>query len=151
MNKSSNKQTALLDLNISPYIQAIVMLVLMLLADLISKGSGGESDILKMSKSIWTNCIAVVLLFSFGNSILALGTKNMLTYVRDSIFSFIGLCMIGILFSQYLSGLSMDESGSFRWLFIVLGMGYMIFLGIVSTMKFIVSLAKKQDSRLRGE
>jgi hypothetical protein len=72
-------------------------------------------------------------------------------YVRDSIFAFLFLSIAGIFISQFMSKKTMDESGSFRWLFIVLGVGYMIFLGIINTMKFVVNWAKTQDTGLRGE
>ena len=49
------------------------------------------------------------------------------------------------------SGLTIDEAGSFRWLYVVFTMGYIILLAIVRSMRRIVAMAQKQDKRLRGE
>lgn len=45
----------------------------------------------------------------------------------------------------------MDEAGSFRWLYIVFALTYLVFISIVNMMRKIMEIAKKQDARLRGE
>ena len=148
MNDQRNNVPAIK--SISPFYQAILAFILLLIADtlLISVSSSPKSQLFTQ---IWTNCIAMVLFYIVANCLLSLRTSTNAKYVRDSIFAFIALSAAGILISQFLSEKSMDQSGSFRWLFIVLGVGYMIFLGIINTMKFLLEWAKSQDGSLRGE
>ncbi|HMP31121.1 MAG TPA: hypothetical protein PKD85_16060 [Saprospiraceae bacterium] len=136
--------------SISPFYQAGFALILILVFDMVTISSA-KGEISKLATQIWTNCIAMVLFYIVANCLLSLRSSTNSKYVRDSIFAFLILSFIGIFISQILSNKTMDESGSFRWLFIVLGVGYMIFLGIINTMKFVVDWAKKQDSSLRGE
>jgi hypothetical protein len=50
-----------------------------------------------------------------------------------------------------LSGKHIDEVGSFRWLWFVLTLVYMIFFAIARSMKRVVDIAIEQDDKLRGE
>ena len=58
---------------------------------------------------------------------------------------------VGGLLAHYISGLSMDEAGHFRWLYICFTFTFLVFLSIVNLMRKIVDIAKRQDARLRGE
>jgi hypothetical protein len=135
--------------SISPYYQGIVALVLILIFDAVLISTSKSSP--TFATSIWTNCIAMVLFYIVANCLLSLRYETNAKYVRDSLFTFLILSFLGIVLSQYLSEKTMDESGSFRWLFIVLGAGYIIFLAIINTMKFVLEWARNQDSGLRGE
>ena len=101
--------------------------------------------------SPWIITTAMVLFFSLFNSILSLKAESMNKYWGRSIIGFMVLLVLSAVIARLFSGLSMDEAGSFRWLFLVLTMGYLIFLAIVRTMKRIVQIAIKQDKRLRNE
>jgi hypothetical protein len=93
----------------------------------------------------------MVLFFIIANALLSINTSKAGIYIRNSIYTYIGLCLAGALISYFLSKTSIDEAGSFKWLFIMLTMVYIIFLALMNTLKVIVTLAKKQDSKLRGE
>jgi len=135
---------------ISPFYQAMLAFMLILISDgIIISTSGLPNN--QLFSQIWTNCIAMVLFYMVVNCLLSLRTSTNTKYVRDSIFAFIILSAAGITVSQLISQKSMDESGSFRWLFVVLATGYMIFLAIINTMKFLLAWAKQQDANLRGE
>ena len=136
--------------SISPFYQAILAFLLILIADGIIVSTSSQPKA-QLFTQIWTNCIAKVLFYIVANCLLSLRTTTNAKYVRDSIFAFIILSAAGIFASQLISQKSMDESGSFRWLFVVLATGYMIFLAIINTMKFLLSWAKEQDGNLRGE
>ncbi|MDX1409977.1 MAG: hypothetical protein R3330_17630, partial [Saprospiraceae bacterium] len=81
----------------------------------------------------------------------SLCADNMNRYWSRSIMCFVGLMALSILTSTVVSGASMDEAGTFRWLFVVLTIGYLVFLVIVRLMKRIVDIAIKQDEKLRGK
>ena len=103
------------------------------------------------SNSPWIVFTSFVLFFSIANSLMSLKAENMNRYWSRSIIAFMGLLVLSGLFATLFSGLSIDEAGSFRWLFVVLTFGYLVFLSIVRLMKKIVDIAIEQDDRLRGE
>ncbi len=43
------------------------------------------------------------------------------------------------------SSLSLNEAGSYRWIFTVLSFGYLVFLSILGFVKRIVEFAEKED------
>jgi hypothetical protein len=58
---------------------------------------------------------------------------------------------VGGLLAYLISGLSIDEAGSYKWILFIFTFCYILFLSIVRAMKKIVTIAQKQDKRLRGE
>lgn len=98
----------------------------------------------------WEIMAACVLFFALVNCVFSLQTKNMATYWRNSIFSFIGLLVIGSGVAWMFTGVTVWEAGSISWILFVFSFGYLIFLSIANIMRFVVELAQKQDSRLRG-
>lgn len=102
--------------------------------------------------SPWIIVTSFALFYTLLTTVLSLrGKKVPSSYWSRSIISFIVLMALSGLTAQLFSGLSIDEAGSFRWLFIVLAIGYLVFMAIVRLMKKIVDIAIKQDERLRGE
>jgi hypothetical protein len=136
---------------ISPIKQGIVVIILILIFNLITMAGGVGPDSFFKPNIYWINNIALILVFALFNSILSIVTKDQNKYWGQSIFTFAFICIIGGLISWAFSGLTIDEAGSFRWIYVVFTMGYTILLAIVGSMRKIVSIAKKQDKRLRGE
>ena len=94
---------------------------------------------------------AGILFFALFNSVLSLAFKDQNAYWLRSIMAFVSLMILGSLTSWLISGVPLGEAMSFKWLYIVFTIGYVVFLVIVRLMRKIVLIAKKQDARLRGE
>jgi len=93
----------------------------------------------------WLSAVAFLLFYAIFNSIFSLGSKATGKYWMRSIISFIGLAFANG-FSAYLfSSLTMDEAGSFRWLFIVVSVGYLVFVSIANGIKKIVEIAQREE------
>lgn len=99
----------------------------------------------------WTMSAAGLLFFGVLNSVLSLSYENQTKYWLRSAGAFLSLMIIGGLVSYALSGLSINDAMSFRWLYVVFTFGYLAFLSIVRLMRKIVLIAQKQDKKLRGE
>jgi hypothetical protein len=99
----------------------------------------------------WITSTSLILFYIIANSVISLKAKSIAKYWGKSITTFILLLVLGSLFAYMVSGMTIDEAGTFRWIYFVLTLGYLIFLAIVQTMKRIVDIAIKQDKRLRGE
>ena len=99
----------------------------------------------------WTMSASGLLFFAILNSVMSLAYKNQSQYWLRSILAYILLVAIGSLFSYFVTGVSISEAQSFRWLYIVFTIGYVVFIAIVRLIRKIVIIAQKQDKALRGE
>jgi magnesium-transporting ATPase (P-type) len=104
-----------------------------------------------LQRTYYTIAISFVLVFAMFNSVLSLSAKDPNGYWWKSLISFVILCFGGATTAHILSGLSLDDAGAFRWMYVVFSMGYILFLGILRSMRWIVEYAQKKDKRMRGE
>ncbi len=146
-----NSDKSIFEYKISPFVQGGVVLGAILLFILITVvfGKLGLAD--TDEGTPWLVACSMTFFFAIGNSILSLAVDDQNTYWWQSILSFVLLVVLGGMLAYLISGTSIDEAGSYRWLYVVFTFGHILFLAIVRTMKRIVTMAKKQDSRLRGE
>lgn len=93
----------------------------------------------------WMTAAAFMLVFAMFNSVYSLGSKSMNKYWGRSIYSFMGLTVASGLVAYLFSSLSINEAGSYRWIFLVLTFGYLVFLSIVSFIRKIVEFAQKEE------
>ena len=136
---------------VNPFVQGALiaaMILLFVVIELLMKWTGITHP---EQNSPWIISTSMLLFYTIANSIISIKAKSLIRYWGKSITTYILILVLGALFAYLVSGLSIDEAGSFRWLFFVLTMGYLIFLAIVQTMKRIVDIAINQDKRLRGE
>lgn len=136
---------------IHPTYQAGVAIVLNVLAVFILNSTIDVSANPADGIILWEISFSILLGFMLFNSVFSIPYNNRMQYFRDSIFCFMAVAGVGGVLAHYLSGLSMDEAGHFRWLYIVFTFTYLIFISIVNLMRKIVDIAKRQDARLRGE
>jgi len=99
----------------------------------------------------WVVICGMILFFAIINSILCLVAKDGNVYWLHSIISFVILLVVGGGMAYAISGVSINDAGSVRWIYVVFTFGYLVFLSIVNFMKFVVKLAQRQDKRMRGE
>lgn len=93
----------------------------------------------------WMCAAAFMLLFAMFNSIFALATDDIGKYWGRSIYSFLGLAVLAGFTAYLTSSLSIRQAGSFQWIYIVVTIGYLIFLGLVSLLRNIVDFAQKEE------
>lgn len=104
------------------------------------------TDLVEMSQRFpWTTSASFMLLFAMLNSVTSLAVKSMTTYWGRSIYSFMGLAIASGLVAYLFSSLSINEAGSYRWIYFVLTFGYLVFLTIVTFMRKIVEFAQKEE------
>lgn len=131
----------------SPPIQAITIYVSFLVIVFVSKLIGYSGLMPVGEKFPWVLAGAFILLFSMFNSVLFLSARSPAIYYRNSIYTFVALVIVSGLSAYLISGLSLNAAGSFKWIFVVLAVGYIVFLTIVGAMKTIMELAKRKDTR----
>ncbi len=129
--------------NISPYYQAIASTALGLLFML---GCLVFNEPLALSpEKPWVFAMTFLLFYAVINVVFSLNADNAEKYWTQSIIGF--LMVAGALGSlAYLfSGLGIDEAGSFKWLFTVVTISYLVFMSIVRAMKSIVEFAQREE------
>ena len=93
----------------------------------------------------WMCAAAFMLFFAMFNSVFALSSKNMAKYWGKSIYSFLGLAALAGFTAYLTSSLSISEAGSYRWIYVVVTIGYLIFLSMISMMRTIVDFAQREE------
>lgn len=128
----------------NPIYQAVMLLAAVLIFNLGSmafKAAGMEIE----QRFPWTIAASFLLFFAAMNAIMSIFTKNMDNYWSRSILSFIGLAAVSALLAQLFSGLTMSEAGSYKWIYIVLTIGYLVFLLMLTAMRKIVDFAEREE------
>ncbi len=140
------KDNSILEARIHPLKQAIgvlsILIVILGVAKLIFSPT---------SSNYWEIVSAGVLFYAMMNAVLSIAFENQNYYWLYSIIGFFTLLLLGGGLAYILSGTNIDEAGSFRWIFLVFTMGYIILLGIVRTMKKIITIAQREDTRFKNE
>jgi drug/metabolite transporter (DMT)-like permease len=93
----------------------------------------------------WVAAASFMLVFALFNSVFSLTSENILKYWGRSIYSFLGLAFASGVIAYLFSSLSIDEAGSYRWIYLVLTIGYLVFLGMMAFMRRIVDFAQKEE------
>ena len=93
----------------------------------------------------WMCAAAFLLFFSLINSLSSFSATDLNRYWSRSMLSFAALAIASGLAAYGLSAISINDAGSYRWIFIVLTFGYLIFLSIIGLIKTIVEFAEKED------
>ena len=135
----------------NPIYQAAFVLVLGLIIITGGKILDGFGLIKTSSLFPWLINTSFILLFAMGNVVLSLNARNQTKYWSLSIYSFGGFLIVSGLVAFFLSGVSIHEAATYRWLYFMLTIIYLVFISIARLMRFIVDLAQKQDKRLRNE
>ena len=146
-----DEQKSLYAKSISPFLQAGVVVIAIILFNGLS-WIISLIDIMPIKQGApWVITTSFILCFALVNSVLSISSKSQNRYWLHSILSYVCLLIVGGGIAWLVSGLSIDQAGSYRWILLVFTMGYILFLSIVRAMKKIVTIAQKQDKRLRGE
>ena len=122
----------------NPFLQAGLVYAVILLFSLAGKGGASETF-------PWLVSTAFVLFFAIFNSVLSLSAKDLNQYWGRSIAAFILLAGAGIGTAWGLSGIAIDDAGSYRWLYMVVGISYLVFLSLLGAMKNIVEFAQREE------
>lgn len=128
----------------NPFRQAAIVLVLTLVSD-IFWGFANSAGAEMRQNTPWVIGATFILFFAMFNAILSVTTKNMDRYWTRSMISYIAVAGVGGLLAWAFSSLSINEAGTFRWLYIVLTLGYLLFLSMMRAMRKIVEFAQREE------
>ncbi|MEQ1745700.1 MAG: hypothetical protein ABMA02_09760 [Saprospiraceae bacterium] len=93
----------------------------------------------------WSVATAALLLFAVFSSLMSLNADSSLQYWGRSVYGFLGLAFANGLAAWLFSGVPIGEAQSYRWIYIVVTVGFLVFLTLVNLMRKIVSFAEKEE------
>ncbi len=128
----------------NPFLQAGIVLSAVLLINIalvFMKTAGVEIE----QRLPWTIAATFILFFSIGNSLASLLVTDDLKYWSRSIVCFIAVAILLSLMAYLFSSLGMREAGTFRWIYLVLTIGYLVFLSVANLLKIVVGLAEREE------
>lgn len=128
----------------NPFYQAAIVLGLILIFD-IGAGFMSSAGVEMKANTPWVIGATFILFFAMFNAILSLTSDNMDRYWTRSMISYVSVAGISGLLAWAFSSQSINEAGTFRWIFIVLTFGYLLFLSMIGAMRKIVDFAQREE------
>jgi hypothetical protein len=141
----------LIQLFLKPHYQAALAAGLIIVFTLVDLVMPHNNTLFEVNAGTWIVATAMILSYVILNSVVAIRIEPVLPYFRNSIYCYFSLLAFAYGWSLLLTGKHIDDVGSFRWLWLVLTLVYMVFFTIARSIKQIMDFAIKQDKKLRGE
>ncbi len=141
----SESSTSIFEISIPPIHQAAVSFGGMILIAGIGKLLDMTGAMEISPRFPWMAAASLLLLFALFNSVFSVSSKNMMRYWGRSVYCFLGLAVASGLVAWGLSSLTINEAGSYRWIFIVVAFGYLVFLSMMAFIRKIVEFAQREE------
>jgi hypothetical protein len=125
----------------NPFVQVSFIFVLFLLVNWMSDIAGSET------KMPWTLAIAFQLLYIIYSIIIGLLNTSNFRYWLFAVAGYVILMFINSFVAGKISGITMDEAGTYRWIYFILIPVFLLFIVMANLIKKIVSLAEQDDRR----
>lgn len=130
----------------NPIMQGILIFTFAFIIMLIAKILQWTNIANIAGQAFWIIAGTSILLFAIFNSVLSLSTKDMNQYWTRSIPTYAALMVMSGALAYLFSDMTIHEAGTFRWIFMVLTFGYLLFLSMMRFMRKIVDLAQREDN-----
>lgn len=129
----------------NPIMQAAIMFGGSVVITLLAEGMAAVGIVDISERFAWMSAASFMLCFAVFNSVFSLTAPKMIKYWGKSLYCFMGLAAATGLFAWFVSSLSIGEAGSYKWIYFVVTIGYLVFLSMMGFMKNIVDFAQKED------
>lgn len=93
----------------------------------------------------WSIAAAFMLLYAMLNSLMSLRSDSFTKYWGRSMYSYLGLALCSGSAAWVFSGIPLRDAGTYRWIYIVVTVGFLVFLSMVNFMKKIVQFAEREE------
>ena len=141
----TNKQSSILERANDPVAQSLLLLTIVLIILLITKFLTSMDLVETLPEFPWSIAATFLLFFAIVNSVSSIGAKDLNKYWGRSMMSFAGLAIGSGMLAYFFSSVAIGDARTYKWIFIVLTIGYMVFLSIIGFMKRIVEFAEEED------
>lgn len=147
----TSEQKSLFSRQISPFHQALMAFGGVVLFCVLSLFFSMSNE--KLTQQLpWMVAAAFILVYALFNSIFWISAKDSSKYISQSVLSYVGLAVVSGLLAYAITGLKPSEAGSIKSIFIILTIGYIVFLAIMGTIKQLINfLNKEEENKLAGK
>ncbi len=128
-----------------PPIQALAILLAALFIMTIGWGFTASGIVAFEPLFAWSIGAALMLFYALMNSLLSIRAVSFVKYWGASIYSYLALAFCTSMAAWGFSGIPLRDAGSYRWIYIVVTIGFIVFLSMVNMMKIIVKFAEKEE------
>ncbi len=128
-----------------PPIQALAILLAALFIMTIGWGFTASGIMAFEPLFAWSIGAALMLFYALMNSLLSIRAVSFVKYWGASIYSYLALAFCTSMAAWGFSGIPLRDAGSYRWIYIVVTIGFIVFLSMVNMMKIIVKFAEKEE------
>lgn len=142
-----NESSTIFEKSIPPVYQAVMAYGAILILSILVKLGEFIGIFAPSFMLIWIISASFLLLFGMFNSLFCLSAKSIGQYWSRSIFSYAGLAVMSGLTAWLFTSVSIGEAATFKWLYLVVTVGYLVFLSVVGFIRIIVEIAKQKDTR----
>lgn len=140
-----DSKSSIFEKAIDPVMQALLTFGGVLVFIIISKFINAIGILSVSAKFPWMTAAAFLLLFAVFNSLYSLTAKSIIKYWGRSIYSFMGLAAASGVVAYLFSSMTISEAGSYRWIYVVVTFGYLVFLSLMAFLRKIVEFAQKEE------
>jgi hypothetical protein len=140
-----SSELSIFERRVDPLIQAAVILGLVFVVDIFSVIVAGTDTVGVSNRFPWLCAASFMLFFALFNAVLSASAPNTAKYWGRSIYCFVGLAVGAGLLAWAFSGLTIGEAGSYRWIYLVVTVGYLVFLGMIALIKNVVNFAQREE------
>lgn len=138
-------ETSIFERKIDPLYQAGGVLMAVFVFQAIGAAlSAGTEDVMN-NRWAWLCAASFLLFYAVFNAIMSATSKNILKYWGRSMYSFMGLALLSSLLAWAWSGVPINDSGSYKWIFFVVTFAYLVFMSMIAIMKNVVDFAQKEE------
>jgi hypothetical protein len=93
----------------------------------------------------WSVAAALALIFALLNSLMCIRASSFAKYWGESMYSYMALALGNGTAAWLFSGVPLGQAGTYRWIFVVVSFGFLVFLSMVNFMKRIVQFAEREE------
>lgn len=141
----TTSQGSIFEQRVDPIVQAGVVLVMVLVIDIFSAIISSTNSVGVSNRFPWLCAASFMLFFAVFNAVMSAAASNTAKYWGRSMYSFMGLALGAGLLAWAFSGLKISEAGSYRWIYLVVSVGYVVFLGMIAIIKNVVNFAQREE------
>ena len=140
-----SSELSIFERRVDPVLQAAGILVMVLFVDVFSVIVSSTNTVGVSNRFPWLCAASFMLFFALFNAVLSASAPNTPKYWGRSLYSFMGLALGAGLLAWAFSGLTIREAGSYQWIYLVVTVGYLVFLGMISIIKNVVTFAQREE------
>lgn len=125
----------------------IATFIIMMMISFIAFAKNATAD----PNDFWWTASSFTLLYTVIGSVMSIPHDNQNRYFIQAMITYFVVAGIGAGMAYLFCGVNMDTVGSYKWLYLVFFISFIIFLIVARSSRRLIMMAMRDDRKLRGE